>query len=221
MPFYADAGPRRVRQVTGDLLLVVGVLAAGWLGRTVRAAVAALADPALSFAAGATGLAQRLRDAGEQAGDTPLVGDELARPLDAASSSAGSLAAAGREQAGAVQDLARTLGLATALIPIALLLLLWGLPRLRWLRRARSSRRLAATPGGDTLLALRALQGGPDAALLAVHPDPAAAWRAGDPAVVRALADLQLRSVGVTRRAAGTTGAVRADGGPRGAAPGR
>ncbi|NIZ93260.1 hypothetical protein [Kineococcus rubinsiae] len=199
MTLYADAGPRRVRQVTADVLLLLAVLGAVWLGRTVRAAVRALADPALGFASGASGLADRLRDAGVQAGRTPLVGDRLASPLDAAASQASALAAAGRGQADAVQDLARTLGLATALVPIVLLLLLWGVPRLRWVRRSQAGRRLAGTPGGEALLALRALTTSPDAALLAVHPDPAAAWRAGDPAVVRALADLQLRSLGVSR----------------------
>jgi len=213
MTLHAAAGPRRVRQLTADVLLVLGVLAAAWLGRTVRGAVRGLADPALGFASGAAGLAQRLRDAGEQAGGAPLIGDRLERPLAAAASSAAGLSAAGAQQAQAVQDLARTLGLATALVPIVALLLLWGVPRLRWSRQAGSARRLAATPGGETLLALRALQTAPEAALLAAHPDPAAAWRAGDADAVRALADLQLRSVGVGRAAA-AAGAGRRSPGP-------
>jgi len=217
MTLHADAGPRRVRQLTADVLLLLGVLAAVWLGRSVRAAVRGLADPALGFASGAAGLAGRLRDAGEQAGGAPLIGDRLERPLAAAADSAAGLSAAGTQQAQAVQDLARTLGVVTALVPVVALLLLWGVPRLRWVRQARSAGRLAGTPGGDALLALRALQTAPDAALLAVCPDPAAAWRAGDPAAVRALAELQLRSVGVARPPAAGTPARRS----RGAGAGR
>ena len=51
------------------------------------------------------------------------------------------------------------------------------------------------------LLALRALSNPKLAVIAAVDPDPAGAWRRNDPAVITALANLELRSSGVKLRA--------------------
>ncbi|NNH54440.1 hypothetical protein HLB15_19615, partial [Promicromonospora citrea] len=54
--------------------------------------------------------------------------------------------------------------------------------------------------GGDpALLALRALANQPLRALARVTDDPVAAWRSGDEDTIRALADLELRSLGLRR----------------------
>jgi hypothetical protein len=74
----------------------------------------------------------------------------------------------------------------------------WLLRRVSFVRRAAAARSLASTPGGTELLALHALSTRKPASLLATHPDPVAAWRAGDPRVVRQLADLALRDAGVS-----------------------
>ncbi|WP_369068284.1 hypothetical protein [Kineococcus terrestris] len=185
--------------MVADAAWLVLVALAVACGRAVHRAVSALGDPARGFAAGADDLAGRLRDAGERVAGAPLVGDEVAAPLTGAADAAASLGAAGAEQAEAAARLALTLGLLTALVPALALTALWLGARLRWRRRAGRALRLARAPGGDELLALRALAVLPAEQLLGAHPDPSAAWRRGDPAAVRALADLHLRSVGVRR----------------------
>lgn len=56
---------------------------------------------------------------------------------------------------------------------------------------------MATSQAGICLLALRALTHRPSTALAAVHPDPAAAWRDGDPDVTARLADVALRALGL------------------------
>ncbi|WP_337063379.1 hypothetical protein [Kineococcus sp. G2] len=207
MRWYADLPAVRARQVTADAVWLVLVAASVLLGRAVDGAVSALADPARGFAGGAADLARQLDGAGEGAADLPLVGDELTGPLRRAADGAASLAAAGQEQVDAVTQLATVLGVATAVVPALLVTLLRLVPRWRWQRRADEARRLAATAGGERLLALRALHTRSAAELLAAHPDPAGAWAREDPAALRALADLQLRAAGLRRR--GTPGRAR------------
>ncbi|WP_432505184.1 hypothetical protein [Kineococcus arenarius] len=200
MRWYADLPAVRARQVAADAVWLVLVTASVLLGRAVAGAVAALADPARGLAGGARDLSRQLDGAGESAADLPLVGDELTGPLQRAADGAASLAAAGQEQVDAVTHLAAVLGVATAAVPIALVTLLHLVPRLRWRRRAGEARRLAATAGGERLLALRALYTRSSAELLDAHPDPAGAWAREDPAALTALADLQLRAVGLRPR---------------------
>jgi hypothetical protein len=69
--------------------------------------------------------------------------------------------------------------------------------RIRFVRRASAARRFV---GADpALLALRALANQPLRSLTAISHDPVAAWRENDPATVRALADLELRTLGLKR----------------------
>jgi hypothetical protein len=73
----------------------------------------------------------------------------------------------------------------------------WLRARWRYARRAGSAVVLLRRPGGQRLLALRALARRPTGRLIAVHDDPIGAWFAGDPQVTAALAALELRSLGV------------------------
>lgn len=197
MNLYAELPARRTRQVAADVVWAVLVVLAIVLGRTVTALVAGLADPARGFAAGADGLAAELAGAGEKVSGTPLVGDDLAGPLAAASDRAAALAAAGTAQVDAVEGWATVLGVGTALVLVLLLTLVRMVPRRRWARAAADARRLRSTPGGERLLALRALSTAGSAELLRIAPDPAAAWRDGDPDVVARLCAVQLRTLGL------------------------
>lgn len=197
MRFHADVPGRRAAQVAADVVAAVLVVVCVLLGRALTAAVRAVADPARSFTAGAGGLAEQLRGAGSRVEGTPLVGDDLSAPLLAAADRAGDLASAGQAQVASVERWATGAGVTLALVGILLVALVWLVPRLRWARRAAAAARLRGRPGGDRLLALRALQTAPAGELLAVDPDPAGAWSAGDPAVVRALAAVHLRSLGL------------------------
>ncbi|WP_432542789.1 hypothetical protein [Kineococcus sp. SYSU DK002] len=211
MPFYADVPARRTRQVLADGGCLAVVVAAVLAGRAVHGAVAAAAAPAQRFADGSTSLAQRLTDAGDAVDGTPLVGDEVADVLARSAGSASSLARAAAGQHEALLDLATTLGVLVALVPVLLVVAVRAAQRVRWSWRARDARALAASAAGDRLLALRALQRRGGRALLAVDPDPAGAWREDDPRAVRALADLELAALGVRRgvTAAPTSAAPR------------
>jgi hypothetical protein len=58
---------------------------------------------------------------------------------------------------------------------------------------------LASTPGGEQLLALRALANRPLRKLTSVSLDPVGAWRRGDIIAIRGLAALELRSAGIRK----------------------
>ncbi|WP_041292062.1 hypothetical protein [Kineococcus radiotolerans] len=199
MLLYADRPAHRSRQLAADgawlLLVVLSVVA----GRAVHGAAASVAAPARGFSAGSRDLAGRLSAAGDAASGTPLIGDDLAGVLGSSAASASSLARAADAQVRSALELATLLGVLTALVPIALVTAVRLLQRVRWARAARRARGLSASPAGERVLALRALQRRAPEQLLAVHPDPAAAWQAQDPAAVRALADLELRALGVER----------------------
>jgi hypothetical protein len=77
---------------------------------------------------------------------------------------------------------------------------LWLRPRLRFARRTAELRALGSTGGGTELLALRALTQASPRDILAAHPEAAAGWRTGDPAVTAALAALALRRAGLRPR---------------------
>lgn len=198
---YATPGRTLRRQVIGDVVALAVVAAAVWLGVRVHAAVSRLADPARSIASGADGISDQLAEGRDGVADVPLVGEPLSAPLDGASDGAAAIAAASYEQVLAVERLATVLAVVVVAVPLLVALVARLSPRVRWWRRTSDVHRLsAAGPHGDRVLALRALTSAAPRDLLAVHPDPAAAWRADDGPVVRDLAALHLRTLGVARR---------------------
>ena len=100
-----------------------------------------------------------------------------------------------------MERLAFWLGLSVALIPS------WSSPRSTCRSGSASSgrrppgRRFIDATADLDLFALRALARQPMHVLARVHDDPAGAWRASDPDVIAALADLELRECGLRPRA--------------------
>lgn len=196
MKLYADLGPRRAGQVAGDLLMVLWVLVWVSFGRAVYDSVVQLAGVGESLEDGGASLAGNLGDAGRQAAEVPLVGDQLQAPFDRAAGAAGALAAAGRTQQEVVGQVALLLGVGTALLPIVLVALIWLPRRLAFARRAGAARRHLDASADLDLFALRAVAGQPMHRLAAVSEDPAGAWRRRDLTVVTRLAELELRDMG-------------------------
>lgn len=197
MKLYADAPGHRARQVVGDVLLALWVAVWVKLALVVHDATLALAAPGEQIERAGTGLAGRLRDAGSSVGGIPLVGDDVRAPFDGAGDAADQIAAAGSAQVEAVHTLAFWLGLAVAAIPILVLLAVYLPLRWKFVREATAGQRFVDSGSDVDLFALRAMANQPLHRLARISDDPVGAWRDGDPAVVRALAVLELRDVGL------------------------
>jgi hypothetical protein len=203
MKAYADSSARRTLQLTGDLLLVAWVALWIVVARVVHGATMQLAGPGEELNRAGSGLADRMRDAGSAVDGAPLIGDGLRAPFDGAGDAADQLAAAGLSQIHAVEQLAFWLGLSVAAIPILVALAVHLPSRWRFTREATAGQRFVDAGEDLDLFALRALARQPMHRLAQVSEDPAGAWRRGDPAVVRALAVLELRDVGLRPPPAG------------------
>lgn len=194
---YADDQLRRSRQYLGDFLLVVWIVTCWRIGDAVHDATLQLAGPGRQMRESGTGLASKMRDAASAVDGAPFIGDKLRSPFDGAGSAADQLADAGRAQIQAVQDLATWLQLAVALIPILLACAVYLPRRWRFVRQASAAQRFVDAASDLDLFALRALSRQPMHRLAVISDDPAGAWRRGDPHVVRRLAELELRTVGL------------------------
>ncbi len=197
MKLYSDFGPRRTRQVLADVLAIASIAAWAWLGSAVYRAVKVLGDFGVQMENAGAGFRETMVDVGNTLGGIPLIGGGIRVPFDGASEAGAALEAAGQSQQEAVNQLALTLGIGIAALPIVMILLVWLVPRIRFARDARRAQQVLSTEAGIDLLALRALANQNVAALATVDANPMAAWRRGDETVMRGLAALELRSAGV------------------------
>lgn len=197
MKMYADSPARRTLQIVGDLVLVAWLAGWVWIGVNVHDATMALAVPAESTRAAATDLAGNLEDAGDQLGDVPLVGDAASDPFQRAADSATGLAQAGERGVDAIESLAFWLGVSIAAAPILVFSAFYVPPRVRFARAATAGQRFVDSGEDLDLFAVRALTRQPLHVLARISDDPAGAWRRRDPGVIRELATVELRSVGL------------------------
>lgn len=197
MRLYSDFPRRRARQITADVVALALIAAWIWLGITVFGLVHALADFGVQMEQAGAGFRETMTQVGETLGGVPVIGGGIRAPFDGASQAGAALEVAGQDQQAAVLQLAITLGVGIAVLPVAMILVVWLIPRSRFVRRASRARALAATPAGTDLLALRALANRSLTEIARVDDDAMAAWRRGDDAVVARLASLELASAGV------------------------
>ena len=94
MKLFADTPVRRTLQVVADILFVAWLVLWVWIGTAVHDGTEQLAAPARQTDSAATAMADQLRDAGDQLGEAPLVGEELSAPFDRAAEASDGLAAA-------------------------------------------------------------------------------------------------------------------------------
>ena len=198
MGIYAQRPGRLVGQLLGDLLVLAWVLAWGAVGLFVDRTVSLLAEPAREAARTAERLAGNLSDAADQTSQVPGLGEELRRPFDSASGSLGDLVAAANRQAETVEWVAALAGWMAFLVPVAVVLAFWLPRRIRFHRRARAAQAFLDSSADLDLFALRAMASQPMHVLAAISPDPVAAWRAGDRAVITRLAEVELQHNGLT-----------------------
>lgn len=200
MRLYATHPVRRARQVTTDLCVVAWVLLWVLVGRWVFGLVMTLAAPADPLRDAGTSLRDRMTDAAGRVAEVPLVGDRLDAPFTGVAGVGTDLVAAGDRLESSVRTVAWVVSLLSAGTPVLLVLLVWGLARLAWVRRAAALGREVTDPESVELLALRALVRQHPRRLQSLFADPVAAFRSGEPAALRTLADLELAEVGLASR---------------------
>jgi hypothetical protein len=195
MRFYAERPVRAACQLLADVLVVVWVYLTVVVALRARDLLDQLQAPGRALVGAGDGIRDAFNTAAGAVGGVPFVGDELSGALRGAAGAGVSLSDAGRGQ---VESVA-TFSVGTAVMIVAVfavpVVLVWLTLRLRYARLAGAA---VAVRAIDTdLLALRALSRVDVHTLLAVSPDPAAAWRRDDRAVVHRLAALELRSLGL------------------------
>ena len=200
---YATTPARLTAQLVSDVAVAAWITVWVLVGLAVHHAIATFARVGTQVETGAAGISENLNSAGDSAGRLPLVGDAVATPLRAASEAALDLAGAGQSLNSTATWLAVLLAIAVAAPPILAVGMPWLFLRIRFFRRKWTVIALAQTAAGEQLLALRALANRPLRMLTEVSDDPVGAWRREDPAAVRGLAGLELRSAGVARVTSG------------------
>jgi len=197
MKLYSDFTGRRTGQITIDVIATLSIAAWVWFGITIYQLVSNLSAFGIQMQQAGAGFRQTMTDVGENLGSIPVIGGGIRAPFDGASGAGAALEQAGLDQQIAVNQLATVLGIGIAALPIAMILLIWLIPRLRFVRRAGNAQAIMASKAGVDLLALRALANQRMAVIAEVDPDAMAAWRRGDETVMHRLAQLELRSAGV------------------------
>jgi hypothetical protein len=197
MKLYSDFPARRTRQILGDLFAVGLIGAWIWLGVFVYELVMNLSDFGVQMEDAGSQFRETMTEVSSTLGDVPLIGGGIRAPFDGASDAGAALEAAGVQQQVAVQQLATGLGIGIAVLPVLTILVIWLVPRIRFALKASATKKQLGAGASLDLLALRALSTQKLSTLTALDSDPLAAWRRGDTQVVKALAQLELRSSGV------------------------
>ncbi len=196
---YASTPGRALLQAVADFIVIMWFVLCYVVGKIVYVALNAVAEVGVKVQGGANGISSNLNSAGSKVDGVPLVGNQLKAPLTAAGSAAHQIAEAGQGLDNKASMLAIVLSLAVAIPPALMIGLPWLLLRLRFIRRAASTAQVANVPGGERLLALRAIVNRPLSSVSAAVPgeDPLEVWREEDPLALRRLASLELRRAGL------------------------
>ncbi|WP_052592766.1 hypothetical protein [Luteipulveratus mongoliensis] len=149
MQLYADLPARRWRQVIGDILIVVWVVAWVRVGMEVHARAAGSGNSASQLETGGQEFSRSMTEAGKQLKKVPLVGDQLKPPFDRAARTGTSFSQAGRDIQLGLDQLGQLLGILVAALPICLVLAFWAQARLRYSRQAHLARALEGYEGSE------------------------------------------------------------------------
>ena len=200
LTLYPDVPSARRAQVVRDLLVLGLVILFVWIGFKVHDLVAALAVLGHGITATGENVQVGFDSVASAVGGLPVVGGPLSDAFHGAGSgTGGNIASLGKQGEDAVYLLARTLGVLTALLPIAVLLVAILPRRIRLVREMSSARAVSGIdlddPERRRLLAMRAAFGLPFRELLLWTEDPFGDLAAGryDALVAAALADVGLR----------------------------
>ena len=197
MKLYSDFGGRRLYQVLGDVVAIVVIVVGIVVAVAIHNAIAAFKSIGADVERSGSDFSSTMSDIGDRLSGVPLIGGGISAPFTTASDAGGTLADAGTNWQSGVEHLATLVGWTVAALVVLVVLVGWVRPRLvAAVRRAAIARLAAASPSLD-LLALRALATRPAKAVTKLDEDVVAAWRRGDPEVIRRLAALELKASGV------------------------
>jgi hypothetical protein len=158
---YADRGPRRLRQITGDLLVVGIAYVVIAVAIELRDAISSLGEVGLQLDRSGRAVSQGADRAADAIGAVPAVGGALAAPFGTLSGAGRQLSAAG----GQVTESANTVAFLIAALLIGMTIgyvAFRYLPgRIRWIREVAEIRRLLHEPDAAQLLAHRAVASRP------------------------------------------------------------
>jgi TRAP-type C4-dicarboxylate transport system permease small subunit len=197
MHLYAERPIRRTAQLVSDLLALLVVIIAVWLGTSVYDQVMKLRAPGDGLVDAGTGLRGTFDSAANSAGGIPLIGDGLAKALHGGSDVGTKLVDSGRWQIEAVANLAWWMAAVIIALPVLALVVTWLPLRWKFTRRASAAARLRELGDeGLDLLALRALATQP-LRRLASDGKVATGWRERDRDIIEKLAGRELASHGL------------------------
>ena len=195
MRLYAERPGRVARQLVADLLGLGWLAGVAWMAVQARDLVLRLRAPATGLANAGSNISEAFGAAARTAARAPFVGAQLAAALDSGRAAGESLAAIGAQQVSTVTTLATGTAAVVLLAGVTPALLTWLPLRIRYARLAGAA--VASRERDLDLLALRALTGTSVRRLRAAVDNAASGWRRADPEVVRTLAELELRRLGL------------------------
>jgi len=193
---YAETPTHLLRQVLGDLVVLVWCVFWWRTADQVRDRILGLQGAGARAESAGTGISERLRSAGDSINGLPLVGKTLAPKLRSAADAGNDLADAGRSAQDAVHTTASVLHTVALAALVGVVLAWWLTRRGRWVMTVRAARRLRATPQGLQLLGLRAAGTAPLGAVATVLGTHDSAGGL-DPETLQVLGRLQLHRLGL------------------------
>ncbi len=204
LTLYPDVPKLRTAQILRDLLVLGLIVLFVWIGVSVYHLVDALSVLGEGVSNAGNGLQGAFDNVGDAVSNVPIVGGALGDAFHGAGdATGGNIANLGQQGQDAVHMLARTIGVITAGLPIAVLLVAVLPGRVRGIREMSSARALTgidlADPERARLLAMRAAFGLPFRELLPYTQDPFGDLAEGryDALVRAALADVGLQPRGL------------------------
>ncbi|WP_068433672.1 hypothetical protein [Piscicoccus intestinalis] len=195
--WYAQTPRRRLGQMIMDALVAAWALGWIWVGQWMYSLAIALTGPARQLHSTGISFNQTMTDTANQVRGLPMIGDQLVGAFSNLAGTGSEISSIGWDTALALERLSLALGIATASAPILIVVIPWLFLRVSFYRRAAAAKEFIDAEADLDLFALRALVNQPMPKLAGISDDPVADWRAGDPIVVRQLANLELRSRGL------------------------
>lgn len=199
LTLYPQVPADRRSRIVRDLVVVALVVLFVWIGLRVHDLVAALAVLGSGVREAGTTVEGGFTSVADAVAGVPVVGGSLSDVFHSVGSgTGGNLADLGQQGEDAVYTLARTIGIVTAALPIAVLLATWLPGRISGIREMSSARAVTGLdlddPERRRLLAMRAAFGLPFRELLTYTSDPFGDLAEGryDGLVAAALADVGL-----------------------------